>query len=128
MYSLNQVKMLVSCGRDPARSLPLWRGFLLIPLILVCFALSPQAQAACLDGCNSSLFNTFQGDDTLLNNITGAGNSAFGWRSLFLNSTGSFNTAMGPSLILNNGDSNTAVGAAALLLNGDGTRNTAVGT
>jgi hypothetical protein len=29
-YSLNQVNRLVSCGRDPARSLPLWRGFLLI--------------------------------------------------------------------------------------------------
>ena len=44
MYSLNQVNKLVSCGRDPARSLPLWRGFLLIPLILVCFAFAPNAQ------------------------------------------------------------------------------------
>jgi len=137
MYSLNQVNKLVSCGRDPARSLPLWRGFLLIPLILVCFAVSPQGQAACLDGCNSSLFNTFQGDDTLLNNSSGLGNSAFGWRSLFSNDTGNFNTALGPSLILNdNADSNTAVGAAALLLNvgsnspgsENGTQNTAVGT
>ena len=46
MYPLNQLKTLVSCGRDPARSLPLRRGFLLIPLILLCFALSPNAQAA----------------------------------------------------------------------------------
>jgi hypothetical protein len=136
MYSLNQVNKLVSCGRDPARSLPLWRGFLLIPLILVCFALSPQTHAACLDGCNSSLFNTFQGEDTLISNSTGAGNSAFGWRSLFFNTVGNFNTALGPSLILNNADSNTAVGAAALLLNvgsntagaESGTQNTAVGT
>ena len=45
MYSLNQVKTLASCGRDPGRSLPLWRGFLLVPLILVCFALTPQMQA-----------------------------------------------------------------------------------
>ena len=45
MYSLNQVNKLVSCGRDPARSLPLWRGFLLIPLILVCFAFAPQTRA-----------------------------------------------------------------------------------
>ncbi len=36
MYPLNQLKTLVSCGRDPARSLPFRRGFLLIPLILVC--------------------------------------------------------------------------------------------
>ena len=46
MHSLNQVNKLVSCGRDPARSLPLWRGFLLIPLILVCFAFAPNAQTA----------------------------------------------------------------------------------
>ena len=45
MHSLNQVNKLVSCGRDPARSLPLWRGFLLIPLILVCFAFAPQTRA-----------------------------------------------------------------------------------
>ena len=46
MYSLIQLKTLVSCGRDPARSLPLRRGFLLIPLILVSFALCQQVQAA----------------------------------------------------------------------------------
>src|SRR4029450_5296474 len=45
MYPLNQLKTLVSCGRDPAPSLPFRRGLLLIPLILVCFALSPQTQA-----------------------------------------------------------------------------------
>jgi hypothetical protein len=126
MYSLNQVNKLVSCGRDPARSLPLWRGFLLIPLILVSFALSPQAQAQCLDGCDT-IFGTFQGDGAMINNV-GAGNSAFGWKSLTFNSTGAFNTAMGPSLILNTtGNSNTAVGAAALLLNSSGEENTAVG-
>ena len=132
MYSLNQVNKLVSCGRDSARSLPLWRGFLLIPLILVCSALSSQAQ--CRDGCDNN-FNTFQGDDAF-NSNGGLGNSAFGWRSLFGNTAGNFNTAMGPSLILNNADSNTAVGAAALLLNvgsnapgaESGTQNVAVGT
>src|SRR4029450_7003089 len=45
MYPLNQLKSLVSCGRDPARSLPLRRGVLLIPLIFACFAVSPQMQA-----------------------------------------------------------------------------------
>ena len=45
MYSLIELKTLVSCGRDPARSLPLRRGFLLIPLILACFAFLPQMQA-----------------------------------------------------------------------------------
>src|SRR5438874_8726086 len=46
MYPLNQLKTLVSCGRDPARSLPFRRGFLLIPLVLVSFALCQQTQAA----------------------------------------------------------------------------------
>src|ERR1043165_6464851 len=123
MYSLKQVNKLVSCGRDPARSLPFWRCFLLIPLILVCSALSSQAQ--CLDGCDNN-FGTFQGDSAMIHN-TGAGNSAFGWRSLFFNTIGNFNTALGPSLILNNADSNTAVGAAALLLHTSGSENTAVG-
>jgi len=139
MYSLNQVKTLVLCGRDPARSLPLWRGFLLIPLILVCFAFAPQTRAqgggSCLDGCDTN-FGTFQGQDALLfNGAVGAGNSAFGWRSLYFN-TGSFNTGFGGgTLALNLADSNTAVGAAAMILNigssgkgGTNTRNTACGT
>ena len=50
-------------------------------------------------------------------------------RSLFLNTTGSFNTGVGGgALALNNGSSNTAVGVAALLLNTSGAQNTAVGT
>ena len=62
MHSLNQVNKLVSCGRDPARSLPLWRGFLLIPLILVCFAFAPQTRAVAPapDGCYGG-FNTAEG-------------------------------------------------------------------
>src|SRR4029450_14099699 len=45
MYPLNQLKSLASCGRDPARSLPFRRGFLLLPLILAAVTLS-QVQAA----------------------------------------------------------------------------------
>src|SRR5215471_19102871 len=97
--------------------------------VLACFALLQGAQAACLDGCNNGLFNVWQGDDALLNDTTGAGNSAFGWRALFSNTAASFNTAVGAgALVLNNGTSNTAVGAAALLLNTFGTQNTAIGT
>ena len=108
---------------------PVRLALLFIPFVLACFALSPQAQAACLDGCNNSLFNVFQGDDALLNNTTGSGNTAFGWRSLFATTDGSFNTGVGGgALVLNTGSSNTAVGAAALLLNSFGTQNTAIGT
>ena len=141
MYPLNQLKTLVSCGRDPARSLPLRRGFLLIPLILVSFALSPNAQAAPVPNTPDpaavpGILNTADGDRAL-RNATGAsiGNSAFGAFSLFSLTTGLFNTGCGAgTLDVNNADSNTAVGAAALLLNTSGagtdtgTQNTAVGT
>src|SRR5262249_13710246 len=129
MYSLNQVKKLVSCGRDPARSLPFWRGFLLIPLILVCLAVAPQTRAVSPppDGGYPGL-NTAEGDQALFLLFGGFGNTAVGWRSEFSAVGASFNTGVGAgSLVLNNGDANTALGTAALLLNGDGFQNTAVG-
>jgi hypothetical protein len=129
MYSLNQVKKLVSCGRDPARSLPLWRGFLLIPLILVCFAFAPQTRAItpAPDGCYPQ-FTTAEGCDALKFVTSGSANTALGWRSLYDAFGASFNTAAGAgTLVLNRGDANTAVGTAALILNAQGTRNTAVG-
>ncbi len=129
MYSLNQVKTLALCGRDPARSLPLRRGFLLIPLILLCFAFAPQIRAISPppDGCYPN-FNTAEGCNALLLNSAGAGNTGIGWYSIALGD-GSYNTGCGGgSLALNNGDSNTAVGAAALLLNTSGFNNTATGT
>jgi len=103
---------------------------LLIPLALACFAFLPGAQAqVCRDGCNNGLFNTWQGDDALISNTSGAGNSAFGWRALFSNTDASFNTGVGGgALSLNTGDSNAAVGAAALFLNTVGSQNVAVGT
>jgi len=97
--------------------------------VLACLALSPQAHAICTKGCDAALFNTFAGDNALISNTTGAGNSAFGWQSLSTNSIGNFNTGVGGgALSVNDADSNTAVGAAALLLNTSGTQNTAVGT
>ena len=130
MYSLIQLKTFVSCGRDPARSLPLRHGFLLIPLILVCFAFAPQMQAVspAPDGCYPG-FTTAEGCRALNSLTTGAGNAGFGWYSLYLDTTGSYNTGLGAgTLVLNTADSNTATGAAALLLNGDGTQNCAFGT
>src|SRR5690349_13828320 len=125
MYSLKQVKTLALCGRDSGRSLPLWRGFLLVPFVLVCLAFAPQIYAQgggpCLDGCDNN-FGTFQGNSAMISN-TGAANSAFGWRSLFSNTTCRFNTGCGGgTLTLNNADSNTAIGAGAMLVNISGMR------
>jgi hypothetical protein len=141
MYPLNQLKTLVSCGRDPARSLPLRRGFLLIPLILASFALSPKAQAAPAPetpdpAAVPGILNTADGDRALHSaTAISIANSAFGAFSMFSLTTGNFNTGCGAgTLDLNNADSNTAVGTAALLLNtagagaDTGTQNTAVGT
>ena len=94
MHSLNQVNKLVSCGRDPARSLPLWRGFLLIPLILVCFAFAPQTNAApevvpAPDGCYPQ-FLTAEGCLALQFNIAGLANTG-----LLVGSSLRFNTGGG---------------------------------
>ena len=97
---------------------------------LACFALLPGARAVspAPDGCYPN-FTTAEGCDALSLLTTGAGNTALGWRSLFSDTTGSFNTGVGGgALALNNGSSNTAVGAAALLLNTTGSQNTAIGT
>jgi hypothetical protein len=138
MYSLNQVNKLVSCGRDPARSLPFWRGFLLIPLILVGFAFSlnagPSPQTPDPGNVNDP-FGTADGDHALSSINGGFANSGFGWYSLGLSTVGSFNTGCGAgTLIFDDAGVNTAVGAAALLFNtgdatfpGTGTENVAVG-
>jgi hypothetical protein len=101
---------------------------LLVAIVLACFGLLPQVQAVSPtpDGCYPN-FTTAEGCDALSILSTGAGNTALGWRSLFSDTTGSFNTGVGAgALILNNADSNTAVGAVALLLNTSGTENVAV--
>ena len=131
MYPLNQLKTLVSCGRDPARSLPFRRGFLLIPLILVSFALCPQVQSAVNspDPGTPPVTNTADGSNTLSGIAAGAQfNSAFGFDSLLVNLGADFNTGCGAgTLLLNTADEGTAVGAGALLSNTSGTNNSAVG-
>jgi hypothetical protein len=133
MYPLNQLKTLVSCGRDPARSLPLRRGFLLIPLMLVCFALSPQTQAVNSPDSPDPVSpppvsNTADGQGALLSITTGIYNSAFGFFASLSQSDASFCTAVGgAALLLNNAAENTGVGAGALLSNTTGLNNTGCG-
>ena len=73
-------------------------------------------------------FTTAEGQNALKHLTTGFGNSAFGWYSLFSNTSASYNTGLGAgTLALNIGEANTASGVAALILNTGGTRNTANG-
>jgi hypothetical protein len=79
---------------------PLRLGLLLIPLALACFALSPQAQATCQEGCLTNN-NTVLGDDVLLNNTADA-NTALGFNALYSNTTGGQNTATGMTALFSN--------------------------
>ena len=111
-----------------------------------CFALPPQANAVCQQGCDLTNFNTFLGDDALSSNTTGSGNTATGSNALLSNTSGGFNTASGfdalqfnttglgntacgvEALTYSNGNSNTATGYLALHGNvGNGNNNTANG-
>jgi hypothetical protein len=105
------------------------RAFLLIPFVLTCFALSPQARAVCQQGCDISTVNTFLGDDALVNNTTGTDNTANGALALHSNTTGFQNTATGVEALFSNttGFQNTATGVDALFSNTIGSHNTAVG-
>ena len=120
-------------------------ALLIIPLVLACFPLWPQAQATCQEGCLADQ-NTVLGDDALLNeagvNNTAVGfqalygnqlgfyNTAIGNNALYSNTTGRFNTATGNDAILDNttGWYNTATGSGALVYNTTGQFNTAIGS
>src|SRR6266496_1651376 len=108
---------------------PLRRGLFLIPLVLACFALSPQMRAVCQDGCLTNE-NTVLGDDALINNTDiGIGNTAIGSLALSSNTFGQSNTAIGQQALAHNttGSSNTATGFVALNKNTTGSFNTATG-
>ena len=100
----------------------------LIALTLGCFGLSPQARAVCQEGCDITNFDTFLGDDALLNN-TGPDNTAIGHLALTSNTTGNANTAVGSNALASNttGFRNTANGFDALGTNTTGSDNTAIG-
>jgi hypothetical protein len=108
---------------------PLRRIFLLILLVLACFAFLPAAQALtpAPDGGYPG-GNTAEGQAALQTLTTGGFNTAIGFLSLRSNTTNSFNTAVGAgALLANTADNNTATGAAALLSNTVGQYNTANG-
>jgi uncharacterized coiled-coil protein SlyX len=106
------------------------RAFLLIPLVLACFALSPAIRAVDPppDGGYPGQ-NTAEGEDALFSLTTGTDNSALGFDALFGTTTGSGNTAVGSKALARNieANDNTAVGSLALSMNSKGGKNTAVG-
>jgi hypothetical protein len=109
-------------------SRPPWgRSFVLVGLILACFALSPQARATCQDACLANQ-NTVQGDDVLFSLTTGFGDTAIGFQALYSNTSGHGNNAVGVQALYSNidGIDNTAVGYFALLSNLSGSGNTAI--
>ena len=119
-------------GKSIGRSLS-WRcGFLLIPLALACFALSPTARALlpppAPDG-NYPSNNTAEGQNALFSLNFGNGNTAIGSQALTSNTDGNYNTATGVWALQDNttGGFNTATGTEALGRNTTGISNTAIG-
>jgi trimeric autotransporter adhesin len=104
-------------------------GQVTIVFALGCFALLPQARAACQEGCDLSNDNAFLGAYTLFHNTTGNFDTAIGSNALFNNTIGRDNTATGSGALYGNqtGKYNTAIGSTALFANVDGNDNTAAG-
>jgi trimeric autotransporter adhesin len=119
---------------------------LLIPLVFVCLALLPRAQAVLpapdggypggntAEGTNALLsrtsgaYNTAVGLNALLKDTTGSRNTANGVNALRFNTTGMSNTAIGTNtLFVNSASNNTAIGDSALFVNTTGGQNTATG-
>ncbi len=114
MTTLHLKKLI---GRSPLRL-----DFLLIPLLLVCLALSPSARA----GSNT---NTSLGLNALPGNTTGTNNTAVGFAGLKRNTSGNDNTAIGAGALFSNstGNDNIALGVGAGDVNPTGSRNIYIG-
>jgi hypothetical protein len=111
---------------------PLRYGLFLIPLVLVCFGLSPAPNAFGVNPPPDGGYpgnNTAEGDDALFSLTTGTENTALGFGALYSNTTGDSNTATGSLALFSNttGVRNTANGFVALANNTTGERNTATG-
>jgi hypothetical protein len=106
------------------------RPFVLIPFVLVCFALSQtRAVDPPPDGGYPNQ-NTAEGQDALLFLDQGVANTAIGFQALFSNTGGDQNTGVGAFALGSNqtGIRNTAIGYGPLSFNTTGQTNTASGS
>ena len=131
-----QFKMTVPTIRNSVRHSPIRRVSLLIPLVFVCFGLSPAPNAfGVLPAPDGGYLgaNTAEGDFALFSLpipfIFGFGNTAIGFNALRSNTFGNYNTATGHDALFNNltGLRNAATGSFALFSNTTGNHNTATG-
>jgi hypothetical protein len=103
---------------------------LFVAFTLICFALSPRAQAVvpAPDGGYANE-NAAEGDSALFSLTTGQQNTALGFAALGSDTSGDYNTATGSGALNSNktGSENTATGAGALFSNFGGMHNTATG-
>ena len=113
--------MTVPTVRNSVRHSPIRRVLLLIPLVFVCFGLSPAAREVLPAPDGGYLgANTAEGDFALFSLpipfIFGFGNTAIGFNALRSNTFGNYNTATGHDALFNNtiGGYNTATGVEAL--------------
>jgi hypothetical protein len=95
---------------------------------LITLGVSSTAWAVCQEGCDFP-YNTFLGDDALINDIGFGLNTAIGYQALRDNTIGEQNTAVGVDALANNtsGFSNVAVGTFSLSGNTTGSLNIAIG-
>jgi hypothetical protein len=123
--NMTTLNLRTSIGRSPLRL-----ASLLVPLLLVCFALLPRAQAVSPtpDGDYPGANTAEGGPGALFSLTTGTDNTAVGSQALFGLTTGVQNTAVGAQALFNNtADKNTAEGFRALINNTTGNSNTANG-
>src|SRR5882757_3570249 len=110
---------------------PLRFGFLLLPVVLACFALLPPKAFGVLPAPDGGYANdnTAEGTNALGSLTTGTNNTAIGSKALFGNTTGLQNAANGVNALYFNtiGFANTANGYFALGENTTGNDNTANG-
>ena len=106
-------------------------GLLVIPLVLVCFGLSPTVRAVspAPDGAYPNSNTAEGGISALFSLTTGSNNVALGVQAMEFNTSGSMNTATGFAALFDNtsGLSNTATGTEALLMNTTANNNSAFG-